>query len=160
MTFVLLVAAFLVILVGAELFTNAVEWFGHQLGLAEGAVGSVLAAVGTALPETMIPLVAIVFGAGSQSDAVGIGAILGAPFMLATLAMFGTAVAVVLRVRGGSGAAQLTIDPLILGHDLRVFGLTYGFAILVAFLPADLAPPRWLAAIFLIGAYAWYVRGH
>ena len=77
MTFLLLLVAFAIILLGAELFTNAIEWFGHQLGLAEGAVGSVLAAVGTALPETMIPLVAIVFGAGSRSDGVGVGAILG-----------------------------------------------------------------------------------
>lgn len=160
MTILLLLGAFAVILVGAELFTNAVEWLGHQLGLAEGAVGSVLAAVGTALPETMIPLVAIVFGAGSRSDAVGIGAILGAPFMLATLAMFVTGLAVIVRVRRPEGRAQLAIDPLILGHDIRVFGLTYGFAISVAFLPADLALPRWLAAIVLIGAYGWYVRGH
>jgi len=159
MTLLLLVGAFVVILLGAELFTNAVEWFGHLFGLAEGAVGSVLAAVGTALPETMIPLVAIVFGAGSHSDAVGIGAILGAPFMLATLAMFVTGLAVLVRVRSG-GSGQLAVDPLILGHDLRVFGLSYGFAILVAFLPADLAPPRWLAAVALIAAYGWYVRGH
>src|SRR5471032_2556828 len=160
MTFLLLLGAFAVILLGAELFTNAVEWLGHLLGLSEGAVGSVLAAVGTALPETMIPLVAIVFGAGSQSDAVGIGAILGAPFMLATLAMFVTGLAVIVRVRGDRGAAELALNPLVLGHDLRVFGLTYGFAIVIAFLPADLAPPRWLAAIILIGAYGWYVRGH
>jgi cation:H+ antiporter len=160
MTILLLVVAFAVILVGAELFTNAVEWFGHLLGLGEGAVGSVLAAVGTALPETMIPLVAIIFGAGSHSDAVGIGAILGAPFMLATLAMFVTGLAVVIRVRRGSGAEILKINPQVLGHDLRVFGLTYGFAIAIAFLPTDLAPPRWLAALVLIGAYGWYVRGH
>ncbi|HLY13098.1 MAG TPA: hypothetical protein VKR24_02010 [Candidatus Limnocylindrales bacterium] len=160
MTILLLVVAFGVILVGAELFTNAVEWFGHLLGLGEGAVGSVLAAVGTALPETMIPLVAIIFGAGSHSDAVGIGAILGAPFMLATLAMFVTGLAVVIRVRRGAGAALLNVDAGVLGHDLRVFGLTYAFAIAIAFLPADLAPPRWLAALVLIGAYGWYVRGH
>src|SRR5450432_3766094 len=115
MTFLLLAAAFAVILVGAELFTNAVEWFGHLLGLSEGAVGSVLAAVGTALPETMIPLVAIVFGAGSRSDAVGIGAILGAPFMLATLAMFVTGLAVITRVRADRGPAQLAVNPLVLG---------------------------------------------
>ncbi len=108
----------------------------------------------------MIPLVAIVFGAGSQSDAVGIGAILGAPFMLATLAMFVTGLAVVVRARGDRGAAELSLNPAVLGHDLRVFGLTYGFAIVIAFLPADLAPPRWLAALILIGAYGWYVRGH
>ena len=90
MDLVLLAVALLIILLGAELFTNGIEWFGHKLGLAEGAVGSVLAAVGTALPETMIPLIAILFGGAGSSDEVGIGAILGAPFMLATLAMFVT----------------------------------------------------------------------
>ena len=44
-----------IILLGAELFTNGIEWFGHRLNLAEGAVGSVLAAVATAMPETLIP---------------------------------------------------------------------------------------------------------
>src|SRR4051812_42996352 len=91
----LLLVAFVVILLGAELFTNGIEWFGHKLQLAEGAVGSVLAAVGTALPETMIPIIAILFGTGDASHAVGIGAILGAPFMLSTLAMFVTGVAVI-----------------------------------------------------------------
>ena len=87
---------FVVILVGAELFTNGIEWFGLKLGLAEGAVGSVLAAVGTALPETMIPIIAILFSASASSSEVGVGAILGAPFMLATLAMFVTGVAVLI----------------------------------------------------------------
>lgn len=48
------------ILVAAVLFTNAVEILGERLDLGQGAVGSLLAAVGTALPETMIPVVAIV----------------------------------------------------------------------------------------------------
>jgi hypothetical protein len=47
------------ILVAASLFTNAVEILGARLGLQQGGVGSVLAAVGTALPETIIPIVAI-----------------------------------------------------------------------------------------------------
>ena len=54
----LLAVAFGVILGGALLFTNAVEWTGRRLGLGEGATGSVLAAVGTAMPETLIPIVA------------------------------------------------------------------------------------------------------
>src|SRR5437868_15333143 len=89
MDLVILVLAFFVILLGAELFTNGIEWFGHKLNLAEGAVGSVLAAVGTALPETMIPLVAILTATGATDAAhhIGVVAILGAPFMLATLAM-------------------------------------------------------------------------
>jgi cation:H+ antiporter len=54
----LLVASLLVILLATELFTNSVEWLGHQLGLNEGALGSILAAVGTAMSddaETLVP---------------------------------------------------------------------------------------------------------
>jgi cation:H+ antiporter len=46
----LLAASFAVILAGALLFTNAVEWAGHRLSIGEGATGSLLAAVGTAMP--------------------------------------------------------------------------------------------------------------
>jgi cation:H+ antiporter len=97
MDILILIAAFVIILLGAELFTNGIEWFGRKLELAEGAVGSVLAAVGTALPETMIPIIAILFASGASSHEVGVGAILGAPFMLATLAMFVTGVAVLYQ---------------------------------------------------------------
>ena len=94
MDVLILAVAFVIILLGAELFTNGIEWFGRKLQLAEGAVGSVLAAVGTALPETMIPIIAILTGGGSEaSHSVGVGAILGAPFMLSTLAMFVTGAA-------------------------------------------------------------------
>src|SRR3954447_22355278 len=97
----ILAIGLVVILAGSELFTNGIEWFGHKLNLAEGAVGSVLAAVGTALPETMIPLVAILVGGQSggseeSAHAIGVGAILGAPFMLSTLAMFVTGVGVIV----------------------------------------------------------------
>src|ERR671914_3117885 len=82
----LLATSFAVILAGALLFTNAVEWAGHRLEIAEGATGSVLAAVGTAMPETLIPIVAIIGGAAGAEE-VAIGAIIGAPFLLATIAM-------------------------------------------------------------------------
>src|SRR3954452_4158940 len=83
---VLLLVSFAVILAGALLFTNAVEWIGHRLELGEGAVGSLLAAVGTAMPETLIAIVALL-GTAEGGDQVAIGAIVGAPFLLATLAM-------------------------------------------------------------------------
>ena len=106
MDVLILAVAFVIILAGAELFTNGIEWFGRKLELAEGAVGSVLAAVGTALPETMIPIIAILSGGGSEaSHGVGVGAILGAPFMLSTLAMFVTGVAV-LCVRRQTAAGR------------------------------------------------------
>ena len=85
MDFVYLVASFTVILAGALLFTNAVEWIGHRLELGEGAVGSLLAAVGTAMPETLIAIVALI--GATKSEDVAVGAIVGAPFLLATLAM-------------------------------------------------------------------------
>jgi cation:H+ antiporter len=56
----ILVISLGIILLGAEVFVNGIEWLGKKLNLSEGAVGSVLAAVGTALPETLIPIIAIV----------------------------------------------------------------------------------------------------
>ncbi|HVA86663.1 MAG TPA: hypothetical protein VNF73_10160 [Candidatus Saccharimonadales bacterium] len=160
MDIVLLAVSFCIILAGAELFTNGIEWFGHKLGLAEGAVGSVLAAVGTALPETMIPLIAIVFTGGAAASEVGVGAILGAPFMLSTLAMFVSGVAVLLVARRRSTGDIMLVKPAVLFHDMTFFALAYGIALGVAFVPADLTWPRWVVAVVLLGIYAWYVREH
>ena len=161
MDLLILAGAFVVILLGAELFTNGIEWFGRKLELAEGAVGSVLAAVGTALPETMIPIIAIMFGGGSDaSHSVGIGAILGAPFMLSTLAMFVTGVAVLAVARGRPGGEVMPVDTGVLAHDMRYFGIAYAVAIGAAFLPVELAWAKWIVAAILIGIYAWYVKGH
>ena len=155
-----LALAFVVILAGAELFTNGIEWFGHKLGLAEGAVGSVLAAVGTALPETMIPIIAILFSAGATSSEVGVGAILGAPFMLATLAMFVTGVAVLAVARHRASGDVMRVDTTVLAHDMRFFAIAYAIAIGAAFLPVNPTWPKLIVAAVLIGIYFWYVKGH
>ena len=160
MDLVVLVIAFLIILLGAELFTNGIEWFGRKLELAEGAVGSVLAAVGTALPETMIPIIAILFASGEASHAVGIGAILGAPFMLATLAMFVTGIAVLTVSRRRSTGDTMQVDTKVLAHDMRYFAIAYALAIGAAFLPLEPVWLKWIVAVVLIGIYAWYVKGH
>ncbi len=112
MTIVELVLSAVAIVVAAALFTNAVEILGERLNLGEGAVGSVLAAVGTALPETMIPIVAIlaaVFAGRDPETAgeIGIGAILGAPFMLATLAMFVVGASALMYRRRREHGAEL-----------------------------------------------------
>jgi len=159
-----LVAALIVILIAAELFTNGIEWFGHKLNLAEGAVGSVLAAVGTALPETMIPLVAILFAAQSNDPSaahhIGVGAILGAPFMLATLAMFVTGVGVLLSARRRPTGRRMPVDTKVLGMDIRYFYVAYGIAVAAALVPPDLSVLRYVAIVALIGIYAWYVKSH
>ena len=160
MDIVILALAFLVILAGAELFTNGIEWFGHKLELAEGAVGSVLAAVGTALPETMIPLIAILAGGGEAAGHIGVGAILGAPFMLSTLAMFVTGVAVLAVARHREAGDVMPVQTSVLAHDMRVFAIAYAIALAVGFLPPELEWPRWAVAALLLGIYGWYVRGH
>lgn len=81
----LTVSGMVLIVLAADYFTNGVEWLGYHLHLEEGAVGSLLAALGTALPETLVPVMAIIFGQGHSENAIGLGAILGAPFMLATI---------------------------------------------------------------------------
>jgi len=85
---ILLLIGLLMILFAAEGFTNGIETLGRRLSLSQAVVGSILAAVGTALPETILPIVAIFFYGGVSAHEVGIGAILGAPFMLSTLAFF------------------------------------------------------------------------
>jgi cation:H+ antiporter len=157
---ILLLVAFGIILAGAELFTNGIEWFGHKLQLAEGAVGSVLAAVGTALPETMIPLIAILFTGGAAASEVGVGAILGAPFMLSTLAMFVTGIAVIYAARHRSTGDLMLVKPTVLAHDMKFFALAYALAVGVAFVPSDLTWPRWAIAVVLLGLYAFYVKEH
>jgi cation:H+ antiporter len=159
MDFIVLAGAFVVILLGAELFTNGIEWFGRKLEVAEGAVGSVLAAVGTALPETMIPIIAILFAGGGSTE-VGIGAILGAPFMLSTLAMFVTGLAVLLAARKRLTGDVMPVNTGVLAHDMSYFGGAYAVAVGAAFLPLEPAWPKWIVALGLLGTYVWYVKGH
>ena len=166
MDIVLLIGSLAIILVAAELFTNGIEWLGHKLKLAEGAVGSVLAAVATAMPETLIPVIAILgpllLGgtASESSQAVGVGAILGAPFMLSTLAMFVTGTAIVIFTRRGRRTNAMRVNTKVLGRDVGFFIVGYGVAIGTAFLPQELAWLKWVAAGFLFLLYAVYVRLH
>lgn len=156
----ILLVSFVIILLGAELFTNGIEWFGRKLELAEGAVGSVLAAVGTALPETMIPIIAIGFASGEASHAIGVGAILGAPFMLATLAMFVTGLAVLVQARRRPAGDVMPVDPRVLRQDMGTFAVAYAVAIGAAFLPAEPTWPKLAVAALLILIYARYVKRH
>jgi len=58
----------MVTLGGCALFTNAIEWLGKRFSLSERAVGSVLAALGTTLPETSIPVIAIFLELGASKQ--------------------------------------------------------------------------------------------
>jgi cation:H+ antiporter len=160
-TIIELVLSLVAILGAAILFTNAVEIMGDRLNLGAGAVGSVLAAVGTALPETMIPVVAIlgalILGtSGAAAGEIGIGAILGAPFLLATLALFivGTA-ALGYRGRRETGS-EITADRQTAIPDLLFFLFCFVLATAAGILPLPLLL-KILLAVVLLAAYVFYV---
>ena len=149
----MLVVSLAVILIGAEAFTNGIEWLGKRLKLGDGAVGSILAAVGTALPETLIPIIAI-FGIGKETEGadIGIGAILGAPFMLATLAFFIAGLAALLIRRNNR---PLKLDAEVVERDLKFFLIVYSMAIFASFLPNQMLKNS--VAWALVLAYGVYV---
>ena len=151
--------ALIIILFGCELFTNSVEWLGAKLNLSTGACGSVLAAVGTALPETIVPIVAILLVGHEDAKEIGIGGILGAPFMLSTLAFTVTALGVLGFTRSGRReSAEMAVDARVLSHDLGYFLVVYVVAIGASFLPWREA--KWAVGIILLGVYAYYVWIH
>jgi cation:H+ antiporter len=153
--YVLLAVSFAVILAGALLFTNAVEWAGHRLAIGEGATGSILAAVGTAMPETLIPIVAIIGGAEGAED-VAVGAIIGAPFLLATIAMALVGLsALIFNARREQGR-RLRVDIETLDRDLVFFLIFFAAGLAIGLgVPDGLQIP--LAVAFVL-AYAVYVR--
>jgi cation:H+ antiporter len=150
-----MLASFAVILAGAVVFTNAVEWAGNRLALGQGAVGSLLAAVGTAMPETLIPIVAVIGGA-SGADGVAIGAIIGAPFLLATIAMVVVGLSALgYRHRRPQGT-HLEAHAPTLDRDLGFFLCFFTLAALLG-----LGVPEALRIVLAVGfvcAYAFYVR--
>jgi cation:H+ antiporter len=154
MDFVLLFLSLGIILAAAEIFTNSIEWLGLRLHLAEGAIGSILAAVGTALPESLIPLIAFITGKGVQQEQVGIGAIIGAPFMLSTLAFFISGLVVVLEARKRASFPRLEVNPEIIQRDLLFFFFGYGLGLCAAFAPEEWKP--YLMGV-LLGSYCFYV---
>jgi cation:H+ antiporter len=155
--YVLLFAVSVVVtLTGCHLFTNGIEWLGKRLKVSEGAVGSIFAAVGTTLPETSIPIIAIFFGKGQEQTEVGLGAILGAPFMLSTLVLPILAGLLVLYARLGKRTAIFKLDYREVRSDVQFFLAAYAIAIACVFIPSKAA--HFAAAAGLLALYAYYMR--
>ena len=150
----LLAVSFAVILAGALLFTNAVEWIGHRLKLGEGAVGSLLAAVGTAMPETLIAIVALV-GTAEGGDQVAIGAIVGAPFLLATLAMGLVGLFAYLYRERREQGLELKAHRPTLERDLLFFLAFFALSLALGWGAPD--PLRIGVGILVILAYPVYI---
>ncbi|NOT66514.1 MAG: sodium:calcium antiporter [Methylotenera sp.] len=156
MVFATLFVMLIVILIAAEVFTNALEHLGEKLGISEGVTGSLFAAVGTALPETMVPLLALLAGTSSQTtnEEIGVGAILGAPLMLATLSIFLMAASVWKR-RTSTGHLRPERTGLI--RDLNFFIAAFAFATLAMFVPHTQIAVRYALGFGMVMIYFVYV---
>ena len=153
----LLVVSIIIILGGCETFANGVEHVGNKAGLSHAAAGSLLAAVGTAMPETMIPILALVFGAGGHGEEIGIGAILGAPFMLTTLAFFLLGITVfILRFSGRRERAHLRPDLSAIRFELKYFIFVMILILGISLLRNDKI--NYIGAVLFVLLYAIYFQ--
>jgi cation:H+ antiporter len=112
--------------------------------------------VGTALPETSVPLLALLAGTqnAATNEEIGVGAILGAPLMLATLSICLMAVSV-WRRRGTHG--RLRPERTGLARDLNFFIIAFSFAAIAMFVPHSLAVVRYGLGFCMVMIYFVYV---
>jgi len=151
-TIVLLIFSIALIYFSCEYFINGIEWTGRRLGIAETAVGSILAAFGTALPESAVTLVAVAFGGETHKD-IGVGAALGGPLVLSTIGYGIVGLTLILtRLRGGRSLA-IVADGRKLSRDQTWFLLIFVFNLALGLVAFAIKP--WLGIVFL-AAYAVY----
>ncbi len=157
------------ILLACQVFTNAIENLGDKLNLSHEFTGSILAAVGTALPETILPLVAIYLASQSAGasiaakNEIAIGAIVGAPFMLATLAMLLLGLSIINHPKkrkekfGDPSYKFLQVNNAHLKRDLIFFLIIFSSAIAIAFFKLNDGFTKIVAVAFIILAYIVYL---
>lgn len=151
---VLLFFGLILILFAAEFFTNGIEAFGRHFAFSQAVVGSIFAAVGTALPETILPVVAIFLYGGEAAKDIGVGAILGAPFMLSTLAFFLVGLTVSVSTLMKKRPFVLNVEVHSVRRDIVFFLVMYSASVFVPLVAGrgSLVP----IAVFLILGYIFY----
>lgn len=159
LTAVQLFGALVLLVVASDAFTNAVEWFASLRGLARSAAGAIVAAIGSSLPETMVAIIALLVLRDPQSQAVGIGAVLGAPFMLSTVVF--SAVGGIAYFRHSvyeKTGGFLAVEPRSAIVGLALFVVTFAFVVGASFAPTPLV--RISASVVVIIAYVCYLVYH
>jgi len=149
-----LLGALALVVIASDAFTNAVEWVGALFGLTRSAVGAVVAAIGSSLPETMVAIVALLFLRDAQSQAIGIGAVLGAPFMLSTLVFFLIGMTALMR-RSNRNIHAPRADTLF---GAALFVLTFALALAASF--ERQRSVHIVAAVFVLLSYLLYLVYH
>ena len=154
-TLALLLGSAAAIYFSCELFVNGVEWVGAKLAVGQKATASVLAAFGTALPESVVTLMGVAAGATAATRELGRGAALGGPLVLATIG-YATVGVTLLLVR-----TRLPKTPAITAM-FGVLARDQGWFLAISVVKIGLgltafAWKPWLGAAFLVayGLYLW-----
>lgn len=142
-----------VIYLACEYFVNGVEWVGLRMGIARSAVGTVLAAFGTALPESVVTFVAVVSGHTPEQKQIGVGAALGGPLVLSTIAYAVVGICFLLFQRHKSIRLLSVSQQQRLAVDQSWFLLIFAVKVSVGVVAFAYKP--WLG-VFFLGAYALY----
>ncbi len=135
-------------------FNNAMNWLGKTFEL-EGTTKSVLSIIGTSLPQVIIPFIAFTFLRGVETIQIGMGAILGAPFVLSTLGFFITGYLILSLTKKGERGYEVEADFLLISRDIKFFLISYTFAIFAGFL-ADKVPQIFIGLVLII-IYGYYL---
>ena len=155
LTVVLFIGSAAAIYFACEFFVNGVEWLGRKLGVGETATGTILAAFGTALPESAVTFVAVAFGRDSAQRDIGVGAALGGPLVLATISYAVVGFAMLLnRRRLGRPTQVIECESKKLRRDQAWFLCIFMVKVALGLLVFKFKP--WLGALFLF-AYAVYL---
>lgn len=153
LTYVTLLVSIIVIYYSCELFVNGIEWVGRKFNIAQCAIGTVLAAFGTALPESVVTFVAVAFNATSEQKDIGVGAALGGPLVLGTIAYAVVGLCIIMFRKKRELGTDIDIDSAKLRTDQIWFLSIFIFKVLLGFLVFS---GKSLTAFFFLAAYALY----
>ena len=156
-TLVLLFGSAAMIYLACESFINGVEWMGHRLSFSQTATGTILAAFGTALPESVVTLVATAFGKTDAQRELGVGAALGGPLALATIAYGVVGLALLANHRRLRRTANpvVQVDGRRLSRDQLWFFAVFVVKIALGLVLFNYKPLLGFAFLAVYGVYVW-----
>lgn len=153
LTLVALIISAILIYFSCELFVNAIEWVGLRFNISKNAVGTILAAFGTALPESVVTFIAVVFGANANEKDIGVGAAMGGPLVLSTLAYAVVGLGIIYFRKKRIQGMHLDLRNSKLGRDQLWFLGIFVFKVALGFVVFHGKP---LMAFFFLAAYGFY----
>lgn len=145
--------AVIVIYYSCELFVNAIEWFGKKFNISQCAVGTILAAFGTALPESVVTFMAVAFNASTEQKDIGVGAALGGPLVLGTIAYAVVGLCIIFFSKKRELGTDIDIDNEKLCHDQFWFVSIFIFKVLIGLIAFSFKP---LLGFLFLAAYGLY----